>query len=478
MNFAAVIALSETAVHVFAGLSYAVLYLRTPKAPELASFATLSVAWALYCYGDSRLCLAVTPADAALAVQVEFSGLMLALHAFVRFGGDLAGVESRGQVVAARAWAGLGLVMVLAGLFVDPARVAAATLRPALTPIAIAWSAGAVTLSFLAVREMRNSRLRSDATVAATTTSIPVVAFVWDTVVRAGDMPLPLVFGHATVIGSMGVSFVLMRRLVRTGDELMRRTRALRQSYAELRLAQEALVHKEQLAAVGELSAVIAHEVRNPLAVLKNATSALRRPELPAESAATLLGILDEESDRLNRLVNDLLAYAKPLEPQAAAVDLAELLDRAVDLARRAPALGQGVSFRLELEGAPREFSGDATLLERALANVVDNALDAMDGSGELSISASLAELPGGDPAVKLVFSDSGEGMDTQVRKRALDPFFTTRPSGTGLGLAIVNRVVRAHGGEMQIKSRQEQGTEVEMLLPLERPSTVPPPRE
>jgi len=159
-------------------------------------------------------------------------------------------------------------------------------------------------------------------------------------------------------------------------------------------------------------------------------------------------------------------------------VDLAELLDRAVDLARRAPALGQGVSFRLELEGAPREFSGDATLLERALANVVDNALDAMDGSGELSISASLAELPGGDPAVKLVFSDSGEGMDTQVRKRALDPFFTTRPSGTGLGLAIVNRVVRAHGGEMQIKSRQEQGTEVEMLLPLERPSTVPPPRE
>ncbi|NOY92729.1 MAG: hypothetical protein GXP55_16185 [Deltaproteobacteria bacterium] len=477
MNTHALIAISETAIHLFAGVSYALVYPRTPKAPELASFATLSMALALYCFGESRLWLAQSPAEASFAVELSFLGLMLALLAFVRFTRDLAGAGPETQLASAKLWAGAGLVLLLGGLFVDPAQVSASSLRPVLTPLGLAWVAGTVTLAAMALLQMtRYARLRSDALIASATTGVGVLALAWDGVVRGASLDLPLVFGHVSVLSSVGVSYVLLRRLVRTGDKLTQRTRDLRQSYAELRLAQEALVHKEQLAAVGELSAVIAHEVRNPLAVLKNATSALRRPDLPEQGAVTLLGILDEETDRLNRLVNDLLAYAKPLELQAAPVNLAALLTRALELARGAPALGEGVELLLHLEAGPREFFGDSNLLERALANVVDNALDAMDGNGELAISAERAELPGGEPAVKLVFADSGEGMDTLVRKRAVDPFFTTRPSGTGLGLAIVDRVIRAHGGDMQIRSRQEHGTQVEMLLPLQRLSTIPPP--
>src|SRR5690606_11573366 len=126
---------------------------------------------------------------------------------------------------------------------------------------------------------------------------------------------------------------ILLRRFVRTADELGRRTEELRRSYSNLRLTQEELVRKEQLAAVGELSAVIAHEVRNPLAIIKNAVSSLRRPTLRPSDRGVLLGILDEEVDRLNRLVRDLLAYARPVEPRGQPVDLERIVEETVKTA-------------------------------------------------------------------------------------------------------------------------------------------------
>jgi len=473
MNVPATLALAETAVHVFAGVSYGLLYLRTTRATELASFSTLSVALALYCFAHSQLADAQQPAAMAFAVELQFVALSVCLVAFLRFARDLnQGDES---LLPGRVWAGLGLVLALSGQLADPAAMSFAEPAARLTALGVGWSAGAGVLSGLALLRLgRRAGTRSDPMVAIMTCSVAVLAFLWDTLLGAQGSTGTALFGHATMVGSAGVNYVLLHRLVQTGDELMARTRALRKSYAELRLAQETLVHKEQLAAVGELSAVIAHEVRNPLAVLKNASSALGRPDLSAENAEALLGILDEETDRLNRLVNDLLAYAKPLEPQSAEVGVAELIDRALGLARSAGDLGDGVGLTLSLEGAPDTLWVDANLLERALANVIDNALDAMDGAGYLTISAHEAQLPNGSPGVRLAFADSGEGMDTLVRKRAVDPFFTTRPSGTGLGLAIVDRVIRAHGGAMTITSRQEQGTEVSLLLPSTAESAEP----
>lgn len=252
-------------------------------------------------------------------------------------------------------------------------------------------------------------------------------------------------------------------RLIKKTRETQDRSQQLSRAFKELRAAQSELVRKEQLAAIGELSAVVAHEVRNPLAVITNAVATLRRGDTRQEDRDTLLTILDEESSRLNHIVGDLLHYAKPLAPEAQSVSIRELVDRATSTLRTR------VDITLEiLEEKPiGRIGGDPLLLRQAIDNLVNNAVQAMPSGGTLTISLELGKEPR-RPMVHVVISDTGEGMDTVVRKRALDPFFTTRPAGTGLGLAIVARVVDAHGGQLTIRSAPGAGTEVAMALPVE----------
>jgi signal transduction histidine kinase len=245
--------------------------------------------------------------------------------------------------------------------------------------------------------------------------------------------------------------------------------------YEELQATQERLVRKEQLAAVGELSAVIAHEVRNPLAIIKNAVSGLRREGLAAQDRRTLLDILDEETDRLNRLVHDLLAYARPVVPRGRSLPVRELLRRSVERARGGVTHDEVVHVVYELCDELDSVYGDPELLRHALVNVMENAMQAMSGGGTLTIRTEPAVFRS-RTALALSFIDTGEGMDTLVRAKARDPFFTTRPSGTGLGLAIVERVVRNHGGEVSIDSRHGEGTTITFLLPVDAPSMIPVP--
>jgi len=255
--------------------------------------------------------------------------------------------------------------------------------------------------------------------------------------------------------------------------ELRTRTRELRRSYEELRAAQEELVKKEQLAVVGELAAVIAHEVRNPLAIIANAVAGLRKQAISREDHETLLGILDEETSRLNRLVTDLLRYARPVNIQRTHFSLADLLDRTLCLANTDR---KAIKAELRVECHEGRIWGDANLLRQVFDNLVDNAVQAMGTGGALTIRLRPMTAEGVDGlAVDIV--DTGEGMDTQVRSRARDPFFTTRPSGTGLGLAIVDRIVDAHGGHFAIDSRAGEGTTVTVFLPHGSSSEPPPPR-
>ena len=278
---------------------------------------------------------------------------------------------------------------------------------------------------------------------------------------------------------AFGLSYTLLARHERVSDELTlkgaelrRRAKQLRKAYEELRAAQKELVRKEQLALVGELAAVVSHEVRNPLAIISNAVAGLRR-EPNAEDRATLLSILDEETARLNRLVGDLLRYAKPLQVERNRLDLDALLGRATELSR--PHVNVQLSMDIEwsqpsesstegASGQPPVF-GDANLLRQVFDNLVQNACQAMSSGGTLTIRAK-SSTEEGVPGVTVEFCDTGEGMDTQVRSRAGTPFFTTRPGGTGLGLAICDRIVTAHGGILQINSRSGEGTAVSVFLP------------
>jgi signal transduction histidine kinase len=260
--------------------------------------------------------------------------------------------------------------------------------------------------------------------------------------------------------------------LERRTKELRTRTRELRRSYEELRTAQEELVKKEQLAVVGELAAVIAHEVRNPLAIIANAVAGLRRQAISREDHDTLLAILDEEASRLNRLVTDLLRYARPVNLQRQQFSLSDLLERTLGLV----SAGKGIKIELKVECHEGRIWGDSNLLRQVFDNLVDNAVQSMGTLGTVTVRVRASTEEGVDGlAVDII--DTGEGMDTQVRSRARDPFFTTRPSGTGLGLAIVDRIVDAHGGQFAIDSRAGEGTTVTVFLPHGSPSEPPPPR-
>ena len=238
-------------------------------------------------------------------------------------------------------------------------------------------------------------------------------------------------------------------------------SRDLQRDYAELRDAQRELRRKEQLTAIGELAAVVAHEIRNPLAIISNSVAGLRRYGLLEDEKDTLLRILSEESSRLNGLVSNLLTYARPIVPNRQLASVRELLRRTE--------LSTALKGPLELETTEDTEAGpvsaDPILLRQVLDNLVDNAGQAMNWRGTVKIAVR-AMTKDGRPGASISIQDHGEGMDTRVSARAKDPFFTTRPTGTGLGLAIVDRIVEAHGGDFVIESQPGIGTTATVFFP------------
>ena len=463
-----------TAVTIFSVLLATVLYFRQRERQYLA-FGILGTGSAAFTMAAAFLYGSEDAAAAAFWLKVEFAVGTLATVGLFLFNHELL-ARPRDRVT--RWMVGLtavGLPGTLAGVLVDPGESASPRytwvdlghlVLPAVTWTYYLYTAMGIAAVAFIIREV----LRADhggRRIMAVATGVYGLGWCVDTFLRVCRIESPFVTEHCVFVSSLLMSYLLLDRFIRTGSELEQRTHELAQSYEELRQVEEELVRKEQLAAVGELSAVIAHEVRNPLAVLRNAVSGLRREELGAEDRATLLEVLDEETNRLNRLVRDLLVYARPVDPQSVELDLQRVLERAIDLARRDHT--RTAIVRVDVDhsvAAATAIEGDPDLLERAFANVVENALQAMPDGGRLTIRLDKAELAGGRSAVAISFSDTGEGMDTLVRSRARDPFFTTRSSGTGLGLAIVERAIGAHGGEVVLESGSEDGTTVTLVVP------------
>ncbi len=236
----------------------------------------------------------------------------------------------------------------------------------------------------------------------------------------------------------------------------------LRRSYADLERAQRRLIQGERLAALGEMSAVVAHEVRNPLGVIFNSLGSLRRLVRPTGDARMLLDIVGEEADRLNRIVGDLLDFARPSTPELRP----EALDRVVeDAVAAALALRpQGVEVARELDPSLPPVPVDPRLVHQAVVNVVANAVQAMPGGGRLTVRTRAD----GDEAV-VEIEDTGAGIPDEVRARIFEPFFTTKANGTGLGLAVVRRIVEWHGGTVSVRTRPGEGTAFALRFPLGR---------
>ncbi len=231
----------------------------------------------------------------------------------------------------------------------------------------------------------------------------------------------------------------------------------------EMKKMAEEMKRREKLAAIGELSANMAHEIRNPLASLKSSIELIREASITPEQRSRLMGIAINEMDRLNTIVTDFLDYARPAKPKMQPCDLHQTLDRAADVL-----VGSGhqnVQIKRLYQG-PLPIVADPEMLGQVFLNIGLNAFDAMPDGGTLEISTAV----GAGRRVEVRFRDTGTGIEAENLERVFYPFYTTKKKGTGIGLSIVYRiVVEDHGGTVRVKSPPEgPGTVFVVELPLD----------
>jgi signal transduction histidine kinase len=230
---------------------------------------------------------------------------------------------------------------------------------------------------------------------------------------------------------------------------------------AQIQQAEEAVRRSDRLAALGQLSAGLAHELRNPLATIRTSAEMLTR-NLGSENevAREVAGFIGSEVDRANSLITRFLQFARPLQLRLEKADVAQTLDRAVILAQReAPEIAIYKNYQPDIP----PFPFDAELLERVFYNLLLNAAQATAPGGAVTLKLRAF---GGTAEISII--DRGVGIDPKQMNSIFNPFFTTKPQGVGLGLAIVAKIVDEHGGKIAVESEPGKGSIFCVLLPMQ----------
>lgn len=232
------------------------------------------------------------------------------------------------------------------------------------------------------------------------------------------------------------------------------------QDLTEIRMREEELQVKEKMAAIGQVAAGLAHEIRNPLGALSGSIQVLQSELKLSRQQARLLGIILRECDRLNKTVADFLTYAGSSPLRLRNTDLQGLLRDTVALLSNSPDFSEAYSIEVRCDERV-QCMVDADQLRQAVWNILHNAVRAMPDGGKIEIQGT-AE----DEGVRLRISDQGIGMSAEERSKIFQPFHTSFPGGVGLGMAIVYQIVQQHQGQIAIESRVGRGTTVEIFLP------------
>ena len=236
------------------------------------------------------------------------------------------------------------------------------------------------------------------------------------------------------------------------------------QDLTQVRALEETSRRQDRLAAVGRVAASIAHEIRNPLAAMRGSIQVLRSEMDGNSSQAELMEIILRESDRLNRIITDYLTYARPRSQAHVGVDVRELLQETFTLLRHSPELQPEHNVEEDYPLETAMVSADASQLKQVFWNIARNALQAMPDGGTLR--AELRQTAGN--RLRITFIDTGRGMSPEQVEHLFEPF-SSRTGGTGLGLSIVYQIIRDHGGTINVRSREGQGTTIAIELPGER---------
>ena len=225
---------------------------------------------------------------------------------------------------------------------------------------------------------------------------------------------------------------------------------------------------RQWLAKIGEVSAGMAHEIRNPLAALSGSMQVLRKDLRPSDDNRPLLDMALRETERLGGIVSDFLQYARPCQLNLKECDVNELIGHTVSMLEQTPEYSGRIRFIRRLSPERVMALLDPDQMQQVCWNLGLNACQAMPGDGALTVSTHRVSGGGeGDgDAVDIVFEDTGQGILNEHRDKIFDPFFTTKEEGTGLGLSVVHRIMEDHRGRVQVESAEGMGTRVRLTLP------------
>lgn len=235
------------------------------------------------------------------------------------------------------------------------------------------------------------------------------------------------------------------------------------QDLSEMKKLEGQLRMKDRMAAVGELSAGIAHEIRNPLAAIAGSVQVLRNSSNLSPQEQRLMSIILKESDRLNKTIGEFLRFVKPHDRRAVEFDIAASVIETCELLTNSAEMGPGHTIEWGVDPSSFVLTGDPDQIRQVFWNLSRNAVQAMPGGGTLHVSARAEE-----GFYRIRFADQGRGMSDRERRLLFQPFRTSFPSGTGLGMAICYRIVQEHGGRIEVESAQGSGTTITLSLPVD----------
>ncbi len=256
----------------------------------------------------------------------------------------------------------------------------------------------------------------------------------------------------------MGTLFVILRFVVKKGEAIM-------EQKAEERLKLEEKLRKtEHLSAIGEMTAGVSHEIRNPLGIIKSSADLLKKKIARNDTQTRIPDIIIEESARLDNIIKDFLDFARPKSPDLRPCRVEQIVEKNISyLAFQIEE--RGLTVEKKVQGDLPEIMGDSAMLYQAFLNILINSFQETSDEGKLTI-----EIFREDSSITVLFLDDGSGIKEENFKKIWTPFFTTKDSGTGLGLGIVKNIIDCHNGRITISNRETAGVQVKITLPVKEP--------